>query len=482
MARPAPLLRDPRRRRPPAPPARPRRRPGRRLRARARLCAAERRLVAERRGGRDRRAPGGASQLGRADAERSRFVLFVALFWLLASDVQRAVPARPARAAAARPLGEHPRLGRARGRARRSLGGRADRSRRPSGSTADAWLRARASGGTRRGGAALPVRVAVRPRARRLLPRHSRRRGVPRPRDEWAPTTFPNQLAVLRARARRRSGSSARKPRSAEPVRASGAALHRSSPGSRQFGTSSGSRSSPSWSCRARSTASGPSAPRRSARGSTSRCPSARWSLVVGAFAVAASHPAPWYTRGYPDGAPAAVAASTAGDPRARVFANEAYADWLLWELPSLSGRVAFDARFELLTSRELHSIDALPQPSSEHWLERAAGYRMLVLERATELRAIRPARASRARDGSIATATWQSFSAASEGEPACAGEHCPGARVKPTIVEAPESEPQVAPPSRALGVAGAFASTRARAVGPDRRPRPRRARRVSRR
>ena len=40
--------------------------------------------------------------------------------------------------------------------------------------------------------------------------------------------------------------------------------------------------------------------------------------------------------------------------PGARVWATEQWADWLLWEDPQLEGRIAFDARVELLTEAQV--------------------------------------------------------------------------------------------------------------------------------
>jgi hypothetical protein len=75
--------------------------------------------------------------------------------------------------------------------------------------------------------------------------------------------------------------------------------------------------------------------------------------LVAGSF----SHPASWYTRDYPQGAADAVARVARADPGVRVFANERYADWLVLTHPELRGRIAFDARFELFTTKELRRI-----------------------------------------------------------------------------------------------------------------------------
>jgi hypothetical protein len=112
--------------------------------------------------------------------------------------------------------------------------------------------------------------------------------------------------------------------------------------------------------------------------------------LVVAAFAVAAARPAGWYSRSYPRGALEAVASAAAADPSLRVFSNESFSDWLLWNDPALAGRVAFDARFELLSSAQLHSIARFRSQGQGVSLAPAAGYRLLVLDPGTERRAIR--------------------------------------------------------------------------------------------
>jgi hypothetical protein len=75
--------------------------------------------------------------------------------------------------------------------------------------------------------------------------------------------------------------------------------------------------------------------------------------IVAGAF----SHPAGWYTRDFPPAASDAVARIAHENPGLRIFANERYADWLILDHPELRGRIAFDARFELLTAKQLKRI-----------------------------------------------------------------------------------------------------------------------------
>jgi hypothetical protein len=69
------------------------------------------------------------------------------------------------------------------------------------------------------------------------------------------------------------------------------------------------------------------------------------------------SQPATWYVRDFPTTAGNAVARLADRDPSLRVFANERFADWLVLRHPELRGRIAFDGRFELLTTSELKRI-----------------------------------------------------------------------------------------------------------------------------
>jgi hypothetical protein len=61
------------------------------------------------------------------------------------------------------------------------------------------------------------------------------------------------------------------------------------------------------------------------------------------------------------------------------VLATSSFADWLLWTHPELAGRIAFDARFELLTSGQLTQAARFLARSGD-WTAAARGYRVLVL------------------------------------------------------------------------------------------------------
>jgi hypothetical protein len=110
---------------------------------------------------------------------------------------------------------------------------------------------------------------------------------------------------------------------------------------------------------------------------------------VLGAAATIAGIAAKtdsWFLQRYPATA-ANVAAEAAGGTR-RVFANESYADWLVWERPELAGRIAFDDRFELLTDAQLASLLEFRTGIGD-WRAAAAGYDVLVLSARDEAPAI---------------------------------------------------------------------------------------------
>lgn len=87
--------------------------------------------------------------------------------------------------------------------------------------------------------------------------------------------------------------------------------------------------------------------------------------------------PTSWFTHAFPS--PAAEETVRAAGPQGRVFATSAYGDWLLWIEPRLAGRVAFDARFELLTTSQLEEIAQIENTAGD-WRAALRGYRVFVL------------------------------------------------------------------------------------------------------
>jgi hypothetical protein len=103
---------------------------------------------------------------------------------------------------------------------------------------------------------------------------------------------------------------------------------------------------------------------------------------IVVAVAGIAVKPSTWFTAGFP--ARAAAAAATSAGAHGSVYASSGYADWLLWRQPQLAGRVAYDARFELLSHEQLVTI-AGAQAASGNWRATLGRYGTFVLDRRHE-------------------------------------------------------------------------------------------------
>ena len=99
--------------------------------------------------------------------------------------------------------------------------------------------------------------------------------------------------------------------------------------------------------------------------------------LVAG---TAATNSKAWFEINYPRSAADIVSRAATRDLTLRVYANEAFPDWLLYEHPSLDGRVSFDIRYELLSDRDLKSIAAFESRSGADWRAATDGYSLLVL------------------------------------------------------------------------------------------------------
>jgi hypothetical protein len=71
---------------------------------------------------------------------------------------------------------------------------------------------------------------------------------------------------------------------------------------------------------------------------------------AVAAIVLGSTRPASFYDPAFPPALRVILQAQPASRP---VFVDGRYADWLLWEVPSLRGRIAYDARVELLTRHQ---------------------------------------------------------------------------------------------------------------------------------
>ncbi len=112
--------------------------------------------------------------------------------------------------------------------------------------------------------------------------------------------------------------------------------------------------------------------------------------LVAGAFACFALSAAivrseSWYLGPWPAHAGDAMGRAAQRDPTARIYANERYADWLLMTHPELQGRMAYDVRFELLSSKQLMAVARWRNEIGNGWTGAADGARLIVLDLPSE-------------------------------------------------------------------------------------------------
>jgi hypothetical protein len=84
------------------------------------------------------------------------------------------------------------------------------------------------------------------------------------------------------------------------------------------------------------------------------------------------------------------LAAVRALPPRERVFADLDLADWLLWEVPGLRGRVAYDGRPELLTRAEFDDLVMRAATFERGWQQVLAPYQLVVLDPGRAARRLR--------------------------------------------------------------------------------------------
>ena len=66
-------------------------------------------------------------------------------------------------------------------------------------------------------------------------------------------------------------------------------------------------------------------------------------------------------------------------DPSTRLYATDGTADWLLWRIPDLRGRIAYDVRFELYDGKALDEISGTAR-SRAGWQSLVDGYRVVIV------------------------------------------------------------------------------------------------------
>ena len=103
---------------------------------------------------------------------------------------------------------------------------------------------------------------------------------------------------------------------------------------------------------------------------------------------------ASWYVPDWHEQRIAAVREATR-DPSTRLWATDGTADWLLWRIPELRGRIAYDVRFELYDQPTLDRIVDY-QARRGDWKSVANGYDVVIVDDRAHLRAHLALRGSR--------------------------------------------------------------------------------------
>jgi len=98
--------------------------------------------------------------------------------------------------------------------------------------------------------------------------------------------------------------------------------------------------------------------------------------------------PSSWFVSQWPEKSVAAVEAMTR-DRTTRVWATDGTADWLLWRIPDLRGRIAYDVRFELYDDATLDRIIELKALDGT-WRSTLEGYGVVLVDDARHARALR--------------------------------------------------------------------------------------------
>jgi len=86
-----------------------------------------------------------------------------------------------------------------------------------------------------------------------------------------------------------------------------------------------------------------------------------------------------WYLKNWPEGAVAAV--SDLLEPETRVFATSRDADWILWRIPELRGRLAYDVRFEIYDRETFERIVRFRGERGDDWKSLADGFEVVIFE-----------------------------------------------------------------------------------------------------
>ena len=104
--------------------------------------------------------------------------------------------------------------------------------------------------------------------------------------------------------------------------------------------------------------------------------------LTVALLAVAGSlftHDETWFEEYWPREPVEAVRGELR--PGDRVFAPDRFSDWMLYKIPELRGRVAYDVRFELYDREFFDELQDYDFEDGASWKSFADGYRIVIVD-----------------------------------------------------------------------------------------------------
>jgi hypothetical protein len=104
--------------------------------------------------------------------------------------------------------------------------------------------------------------------------------------------------------------------------------------------------------------------------------------VALATTAFAATRPSAWYTSAWPKERATRIASLAACNHSTRIFADDRYADWLLWSAPQLRGRVAYDVRFELFQPGQFLDLFKYRNQTGDDWRDAANGYDLIAFDR----------------------------------------------------------------------------------------------------
>ena len=119
------------------------------------------------------------------------------------------------------------------------------------------------------------------------------------------------------------------------------------------------------------------------------------------ALAVTVVRPASYFDSEWSEAQIQAVRQATR-DPAVRVFPTDGTADWLLWRIPDLRGRIAYDVRWELYEERALDAVVRYGSREGD-WRRMLDGYGVVLVDNRAHLEALQSRATVRYRDSDIA-------------------------------------------------------------------------------